>query len=1107
MPTSQPAPGLDKHYKAFISYSHSDNSAQGRKWADWLHHSLETYQIPAELVGQKNQHGEEIPAQIYPVFQDEKELSANADLAGSLQAALDSSEFLIYLSSPRSARSVYVQEEIKHFKKTGKSKRIIALILRGEPEYGGKESEQQCFPDALRHGVDADGNILYEQHEEALAADVRIPHSAEEGFTSVEAYRRHLQEHKLSTADIRQKTEEYQQRLDLAKLKIISTILGVPLGELTKRDHAYQIERIRQKNRNIKRVVTVVSALAVTATGAGIYAWTQKNEAQKNLAQTLYTSGINKLAQNEYGDPAAYIAAAVRNGSDNATQFAESMLAARDDMVLLPNLSATNAVFSPDGRYLTGFANAGNGNFQLQIWDAHGRKPLTAVPAISARQSASPVFDAKGSLYVQADDQVVRIQPGKAEATVVFKDAATPRYSLRGVSPDGNWLAIQNFDREAYTLVRTDGQGVQHSLPARIIDAAQVAFSPDGSRALLYANAQAGGSTQGQMLDLKPGQVVVHGNFTLPVQSARASWAPDGKQVLLQGGAMLVVLDVETGRMQTLATGDKRYSWARFNGDSKSVAALDYAGYDVYATADGKKVAGKPLPNDGLRKAFEADEHMSPDRSQSVASYNRQAYLQNLAGNPLLITQQVFPPDTAQVVADNTGRSLLALQQKASTISRTEVETGKHTAAFITAPEPISYFRVLPGNRVMAVSPQQTLRFFDMANGQPVGKAIPTQARNIAISADGSRVLARIGEKGFAIWNTADGSEALRYSSEGTLGGFAPDEQFRYVIIMQEKGWVLQDIASKQTLLSNTAGTPTNAMFSPDGALAAIALSSGKIDVYDIARKEKRFSIPGIATPLLRFSPDGKTLIASSDVRRLRLWNTETGKPYGQVIPVLPETLLLAYSGDSTRLFLQDTTAEKLTPSIKVIDTRSGNLISLPFAEGLFRTVQLTDQGKRVATMRKLPEGVYAGLWQVPGSLKLAPDQLADDLETFYGKKYDPDTGAINAHTGQRSYNTWFFQDVYTRPISPDSGLTVVQAIERLLPVQQPDGLQLLMSTYFFHPLARAGLAEYFASQPGADALARELVRMTELQLTSLPQGALREQVGTVLSRAKKTLG
>ncbi len=214
------------HYKAFISYSHADNSQAGRQWADWLHHALETYQVPQALVGQTNQYGQEVPARIYPVFQDEKELSANANLNASLQNALDRAEFLIYLSSPRSAQSVYVQEEIKHFKQTGKGDKIIALILRGEPEYGQQSTEQQCFPDALRFGVDAEGRLDYGRHEEVLAADVRLPHSNEEGFTSSEHYRRHLQQQRTPGAKIKQKTGEYEERLNLAKLKIISTLLG-----------------------------------------------------------------------------------------------------------------------------------------------------------------------------------------------------------------------------------------------------------------------------------------------------------------------------------------------------------------------------------------------------------------------------------------------------------------------------------------------------------------------------------------------------------------------------------------------------------------------------------------------------------------------------------------------------------------------------------------------------------------------------------------------------------------------------------------------------------------------------------------------------------------
>ncbi|VTQ01512.1 toll/interleukin-1 receptor domain-containing protein [Sphingobacterium daejeonense] len=267
---------LTKKYKAFISYSHSDNQGEGRKWADWLHHALETYEIPEDLIGKKNAAGEEIPRQIYPVFQDEKELSASSSLSGSLTSALDRSEFLIYLSSPKSARSTYVRDELKYFKQTGKSQKIIALIIKGEPEYGKENTDAQCFPDELRYNIDETGKILYDQPEEVLAADVRIPNTQEEGFTSAEGYRRYLHDKGTPNHQIKGLVDEYKKRLDLALLKIISGILGVPLAELTKRDQAYQLEKIKQKNRNIKRIATAIGALGVIAILAGIFACNQR---------------------------------------------------------------------------------------------------------------------------------------------------------------------------------------------------------------------------------------------------------------------------------------------------------------------------------------------------------------------------------------------------------------------------------------------------------------------------------------------------------------------------------------------------------------------------------------------------------------------------------------------------------------------------------------------------------------------------------------------------------------------------------------------------------------------------------------------------------------
>lgn len=142
-----------RRYMAFISYSHADNREEGRKWADWLHTSLETYEIPEELVGKDNSEGTPVPRQIYPVFQDEKELSANASLSDSLKTALEKTDNLILLCSPKSANSVYVQQEIQYFKQIGRSKNIIALILSGEPQADGGNTAVQCFPEVLRYAV------------------------------------------------------------------------------------------------------------------------------------------------------------------------------------------------------------------------------------------------------------------------------------------------------------------------------------------------------------------------------------------------------------------------------------------------------------------------------------------------------------------------------------------------------------------------------------------------------------------------------------------------------------------------------------------------------------------------------------------------------------------------------------------------------------------------------------------------------------------------------------------------------------------------------------------------------------------------------------------
>ena len=69
-------------YRAFISYSHSDES-----WARWLHKSLETYRVPKHLVGTKTPFGP-VPERFAPVFRDRDELATATNLGETLSQGI-----------------------------------------------------------------------------------------------------------------------------------------------------------------------------------------------------------------------------------------------------------------------------------------------------------------------------------------------------------------------------------------------------------------------------------------------------------------------------------------------------------------------------------------------------------------------------------------------------------------------------------------------------------------------------------------------------------------------------------------------------------------------------------------------------------------------------------------------------------------------------------------------------------------------------------------------------------------------------------------------------------------------------------------------------------
>ncbi|MGH8034680.1 MAG: toll/interleukin-1 receptor domain-containing protein, partial [Lysobacterales bacterium] len=175
------------HYKAFISYSHQDES-----WARWLQASLEGYRVPRRLVGNSGQFGE-IPARLTPIFRDREDLSSAADLSSQIKRELEASETLIVICSPAAATSRWVSEEIRYFRTLGRDDRILALIVAGDPQSG--DPVLNCFPPALVQRLDG-------QQYEPLAADAR----------------------------------RYADGKALSRLKLVAGILGIRLDDLRRRD-------------------------------------------------------------------------------------------------------------------------------------------------------------------------------------------------------------------------------------------------------------------------------------------------------------------------------------------------------------------------------------------------------------------------------------------------------------------------------------------------------------------------------------------------------------------------------------------------------------------------------------------------------------------------------------------------------------------------------------------------------------------------------------------------------------------------------------------------------------------------------------------------------
>lgn len=150
-------------YDAFISYRHTELD---KFVAENLHKQLEAFRLPKSIA--KRRKGQK--TKIERVFRDKEELPLTSNLNDPIMAALNTSEWLIVICSPRLRESMWCKKEIETFVALRGRERVLAVLIEGEPA--------DSFPDELLYRTETktlpDGTCEeVKVPVEPLAADVR----------------------------------------------------------------------------------------------------------------------------------------------------------------------------------------------------------------------------------------------------------------------------------------------------------------------------------------------------------------------------------------------------------------------------------------------------------------------------------------------------------------------------------------------------------------------------------------------------------------------------------------------------------------------------------------------------------------------------------------------------------------------------------------------------------------------------------------------------------------------------------------------------------------------------------------------------------------------
>jgi WD40 repeat protein len=854
-------------YWAFISYSHRD-----AKWGMWLHRQIETYRVPKKLVGQISPAGP-LPRRLFPIFRDREELAASANLPIRIEEALHQSRTLIVVCSPRATRSRWVNEEIKSFKRLGRTLRIFALIVDGEPntsdENKGVAAEQECFPEAMRYRIEADGTVS-SICEEPLASDVR---PGKDGRAN-------------------------------AKLRLLAGILGVGFDILRQREHERWIRRL---------IGTTVGAgsLAVAFALLGINLFFQTNAAIENatelkheLSQSDFLQASQLLSEGENREGTAHLARALRLWPENwsAIQLLWHNLFAgrRSPVPPLQHQGSVNDVkFAPDGDWVVTASDDG----MVRVWDIKTGK-LRCQPMQHQGIVKTAEFSPDGQLILSASaDGTARLwdaTTGVPRAKVMQHDDVV---NMAVFSPDGRYVLTACNDGAAHIWDSQTGDPIGHPMRGeRVTSIAR--FSPDGKKIVSVSGTSAyfwdgrTGDPLGEPLD--HGRAVMSAMFnyngsTLITTSATsallwdtetrqpmgqplehdtpvdyAEFSPDGRKILTVAGSTIQLWDARTFDASTLSIKC---------GGTVHAATFSPDGLRILSISEGK-IAQLWDANDGTRLG----PPMRHNEEITAAAFSRD-------GREFVTGCR---DKTAQLWLSQINEPLMVfLQEKGPII-------GALVGAFFSP----------GGNRALTVRNNSEAQLWDVNSGGRIGDSVnhDFELWRPAFSSDGLRLLTAVGENKARLWDPATGEpigNVLEHKGRISSAVFSPDGRLALTASWDGTAqlWDARSGYSWGSALRQQ-DVVWSAVFRPDGKAILTVSQDGTAQMWDVQTCRpmgRSFEHPSGFKNLI-FSPDGRKLLMVFQDYTMRLWNSDTGQPIGQPMEHNAEIREVKFSPDGSRI-------------------------------------------------------------------------------------------------------------------------------------------------------------------------------------------------------------